>query len=142
MNLIAYTYFINDVDIPFSDLDAQTRITNAITRWEEECLRLLLGDKLYDAFIAGLAVTPTPAQKWLDLRDGKTFDIILNGETITKTWKGLLGSTPKKSLIAYYVYCKYRNANETFSSGITQAKGKNENSDVAIIYEINEWLRQ
>jgi len=131
-NIITYDYFINDVNIPYSDSTMKTRLTNAITRFEEECLRALFGDKLYDAFITGLAVTPTPDAKWTNLRDGGvTFNILLNGETIQKTWKGLNGGTSKKSLIAYYVYCKFRNANETFFTGVNQAKGSSENTEVA-----------
>lgn len=133
MSFIDHMYFVNDINIPFEDSNgiAIARIMSAITRFEEECLRALLGDKLYDAFIAGLAATPPILSKWTDLRDGKAFDIVINGVTVTKTWKGLTGGTAKKSLIAFYTYAQYRSMNETFFSGVVQAKGKSENSEVA-----------
>jgi hypothetical protein len=89
----------------------------------------LLGYSMYKDFIAGLAV-PSPAQKWLDLRDGKEFSFTLNGQTVTTKWVGLI-NTIKDSIIARYVYCKYRNNKETFFSGQSQVKAESENSVVA-----------
>ena len=59
---------------------------------------------------------------------GKEFNIISNGQSILSKWEGLLGGTSKKSLIAYYVYCQYRNQKETFFSGVGQSRSQSENS--------------
>lgn len=45
-----------------------------IDRVEEQQLKELLGIEFYDALIAGLAAS-TPAQKWVDLRDGKNYTL-------------------------------------------------------------------
>jgi len=128
-NLITYDYFINDINIPSHDVNSISKITNAITRFQEEVLRSLLGDKLYDAFNLGLSV-PSPLTKWINLRDGGvTFDIVVDGETITKTWGGLANSTTKQSLIAYYVYFNYRKSYDVFYTGNSQSKSMSENSE-------------
>lgn len=52
--------------------DESTDLENFITAKEEELLRDLLGTTLYDAYIAGISAG-SPAQKWVDLRDGKNY---------------------------------------------------------------------
>ena len=83
--------------------------------YEEEVLKSLLGYQLYKAFIAGIAEV-TPAQKWIDLRDGVEFTFEVNGNTVTEKWEGLI-NTQKISLISYYVYYQYRQFNDSFYSG-------------------------
>lgn len=46
--------------------------TDFIDETEEEILRQIFGDELYEQFILGLADV-SPAQKWIDLRDGDVF---------------------------------------------------------------------
>jgi hypothetical protein len=52
---------------------------------EAKVLKRLLGYQLYSEFIAGLAVTPTPATKWTDLRDGKEYTY----QDATFKWEGM-----------------------------------------------------
>jgi len=125
-NLIDISYFINDLRLPASgDID-KINIAEAITLYEPEMLKKLLGATLYAAFIAGLAVTPI-AQKWLDLRDGKNFTFTCDGNIITTRWEGLKGFA-KKSIIAYYVFCKYFESKQEYFSGQGQVQGNSENA--------------
>jgi len=57
------------------------KLTTFITKYEPEYIQALLGITLYDEFIAGLAVTPTPEAKWTDLKNktNSKLDFILKG---------------------------------------------------------------
>jgi hypothetical protein len=109
MSLIDSTYFVGDIALPNLD-EVPNTFQDTMDRYEEEILKKLLGYQLYNAFIAGIAVEPTPDQKWLDLRDGAEFTFDFCGETITQKWNGLI-NTDKVSLISYYVYYQHRYEN-------------------------------
>ena len=139
-NLITYADFINEINIPISDSTTTTAITNAITQYQPEVLQDLLGYSLYKAFMAGLSVN-TPAQKWINLRDGAEFSVTIGDETRLLKFDGV------KPIIAYYVYLRYRNDNETFFSGQKQVKSETENSitadyDAAIVPVFNSFVRK
>lgn len=98
--MIDSTYFINDINLPADNLN---NITSWITKFEKKILIQSLGYELYTEFIAGLAEV-APAQIWLDLRDGKMFEI----DGVQYYWNGLLNDD-KESLLSYYVYSEYVN---------------------------------
>jgi len=103
MAIIDKTYFRYPLSVPFQGDTAQTELQYYIDRYEKEFLTYALGNSLYDAFMAGLA-EPTIAQKWLDLRDGKTYNVVgFDGKTYPIKWNGLK-NTEKKSFIAFMVY--------------------------------------
>jgi len=52
--------------------DESTDLEAFIQAKEAELLRDILGTTLYNAYVAGIAAGP-PAQKWVDLRDGKDY---------------------------------------------------------------------
>ena len=125
MSLIDTSYFVGDIALPNLDQVENTFQVNMDT-YEEEALRSLLGYQLYTAFIAGIAEV-TPAQKWIDLRDGAEFTFEVNGITVTDKWEGLI-NVQKISFISYYVYAKYRDINKSSTTSIDEVQGLPENA--------------
>lgn len=78
---------------------------------EEEFLRLLFGDLLYEAYAAGLAEDPVP-QKWTDLRN-KVFQA-----------KGTSNISP----CANYVFFKFYREKASHATGLGEAKPNAANS--------------
>lgn len=78
-------YAIPNIDTPETPDD--DTFQDFVDEQEEAELRCLLGDVLYDQFIAGLAVLPAEdiEVKWIRLRDGYTYSY--GGKT--RTYKGL-----------------------------------------------------
>jgi hypothetical protein len=102
MPLIDKTYFVGELNIPdTSNAAVVERLDFFIAKYEEQLLRSLLGDALYEAYKAGIEVTPTPATKWTDLQDGKTYQ---NTDGKTFRWMGFKKSDTKQSMIANYVF--------------------------------------
>lgn len=94
-NLIDDTYFYGDLLIvgigstSQAQLAKTTSVNNFITVYEKDFLRNVLGDDLYDAFMAGMAET-TPDTRWTSLANQ------------------LRNSTTKYSPIANYVWYKWQ----------------------------------
>ena len=112
-----------DLDIPpydLPDLSSSSTFEPFVDMHEESRLEKLLGRKLYEDFIAGLAEV-TPAQKWVDLAVGVEYQI----NDITYKWKGM-----DKMLIPFIhqQWIKDVLIDSTTSAGVTLAK--HENSDV------------
>lgn len=135
--MISNSYFIGDIQLPNLD-KVPNNISAAIVRYEKEIFIKLLGYQLWKEFTDALA--DAPAQKWLDLRDGKDFELEYNGRTYTLHWNGF-ENTDKISLIAYYVYFKFRETTNIVTSGIGDVKGKGENSVIVDDYPkmVNAW---
>lgn len=118
MSLIDSSYFVGKYEITNVIGSAAPVVINAaklttfIVKYEPEYLRALLGTSLYDEFIAGLAVTPTPDAKWTDLKD-KIVDTI-----------------NKLSPIVPYVWNRYWTSEETKTSSLGQLLSKAENAQV------------
>jgi hypothetical protein len=131
MSLIDTTYFINDIGVPLSsNTTLNSNFTNAITRYENEILKKLLGYTLWKEFTDAVeaATEESPlAQKWIDLRDGAEFSFEWEGYTVSEKWNGLVNSD-LRSLIAYYVYYMYRRDNESQFTGIGESLSISENS--------------
>lgn len=128
MSLIDSSYFIGEIAIPNIDQRPNT-IQDNIDKYEKEILICLLGQKLYDEFIAGLAITPTVPQIWLDLKDGKDFILPYNGHDVTLKWNGFVNAD-KISLIAYYVYYQIRYEEISTTTSVGEVRGKVENSEL------------
>lgn len=103
MPLIDSSYFVGEVNIPNTgNANVSERLTFFITKYEEELLRAVLGNALYAAFRAGIAVAEDAIdQKWKDLRDGKDYN---DAGQISRYWIGLRKASTKQSLIANYTY--------------------------------------
>ena len=124
MSLIDNTYFVGDIALPNLD-EVSNSFQATMNKYEEEVLKSLLGYTLYTEFIAALA--GSPAQKWIDLRDGAEFTFEFCGQTITKKWNGLINSD-LISLISYYTYYKYRYENLSTTTSINDVQGIAENA--------------
>ncbi len=126
--IIDATYFIGEVSIPNTGATAVSQQLNFfIEKYERELMGSILGKQLYDDLLAGLALTPTVDQKWLDLKKGVVYTDLNGRETY---WKGLVTQSPsaKESLIAQYVYYWFVRNNATQTSGIGEVKAGSENA--------------
>lgn len=131
MPLITAAYFDGPLIIAGqNETHTAAALTAAIARYEVEYLQKVLGAALYAAYVTGIAVTPTPADKWLWIRDGHTYTY--SGRSVI--WPGLKDTTTYRSPIANYIYFKYRTekATLTVSTG-GEVKAKSENSEPAAI---------
>jgi len=127
MSIITLPYFRDEIMLPnISQLTVSELVTQYITTYETQFLQKVLGYSLAKDFIVGLAVMPTPAQKWLDLRDGKEFTDP-DTSTLTK-WIGWKDLTTYQSAIAYYVYYKIRKDTTIFTTASGDAASTHENS--------------
>lgn len=103
-----------DTILPVNDV-----LNELITDKEPAVLSELLGFNFYRLFRDGLAVLPTPEQRWIDLRDGME-------------WQDGLGNYHKfkgvKPLIARYVYYWYLRQEATQTTGIGEAVNNAENA--------------
>jgi hypothetical protein len=110
MSLIDKTYFKGILKIPTNTyLDAA--IAEAITAYEDEILKKLLGYPLWKefntAYLASIAQSPVALeQKWLDLKNGAEITFDFYRKSVTTKWEGLT-NTLKNSLIANYVFYNY-----------------------------------
>lgn len=112
-------YFIIDIALPVDEV--QNELNGFIARFEKEILIKCLGYDLYSAFIT--ALSGTPDQKWVELRDGKEY----TQDGVKVKWNGLI-NTDKESLIAYYVYYKFLTSSSRFASSNGVKLINNENS--------------
>lgn len=131
MSYIDYTYFVGDISLPVSsNVNLRTAITEAITAYEDEILKKLLGYTLWKALDDDLDSNGDPqTQIYIDLVKGAEFTFTYDGYTINTKWEGLV-NTAKKSLLAYYVYYQYRRNFVGNSSGIAEVVNKPENATV------------
>lgn len=126
MTLIDSSYFVGDIQLPNLD-EIDNTFDDVIAKYEKEVLTKLLGYRLYNEFIAALG-TETPDAKWIDLRDGATFQFDFCGNTIHREWNGL-ANEELISLIAYYVYYQYRNDTLGTTTSISDVIGIPENAE-------------
>lgn len=114
-SLIDETYFIRDINIPniaaYVPSNAVTlqRLLSFIKKYEPECLRNLMGDKLFKAFLTEFSARVNDIMYGADYTDYYGVD---------RRWRGLVQPPEKISLIANYVYCKYEESNASQSTGI------------------------
>lgn len=127
MSLIDSSYFVGELDIPNID-QRPNSIQDSIDKYEKEVLIILLGQKLYTAFIDGLGAS-TVDQKWTNLRDGVDFILPYSGHDVELKWNGLVNAD-KISFIAYYVYYKIRYEELSTTTSVGEVRGKVENSEL------------
>lgn len=128
MALIDATYFIRDLNIADAKQGVSSRLGNTLLTdyipvYEKEYLMKVLGYPLYTAFIAGLAITPTVPQKWLDLKNGVTYTV--NGKDYQ--WVGFTNAD-KVTPIANYVYIQYMRNTSTNTTGTGEAQNAQQNA--------------
>lgn len=118
-NIIDPTYFVGRISLPIDEI--RNELTGNILRLEPEILDKSLGYDLKKSFMDGLAQV-SPAQKWLDLRDGTDYQI----GGIYYNWMGF-ANVRKQSIIANYVFCDYLVNGAWFNSafGIRQINSEN-----------------
>ena len=125
-NIIDITYFKREILISQVAQAAVADAVNAsIAAYEPEYILNVLGYGLSRDFIAGIAAG-SPAQKWVDLRDGKEF-IDPNTNRLIK-WSGF--KNVMLSPIAYYVYFMYRKNNVTETASVGEVISQTDNSVV------------
>ena len=143
MATIDSTYFFGELSLAYPDTPAgNANLQIIIDGREAELLQRLFGYRLYAAYLAGIAVTPTPDARWTDLRDGKEYT---NQSGVLTKWPGLRFTvgTSKKSLIANYVYWHKQAADYTFTTGSSDKKTDlaiNANPDTKMIRAWNEMV--
>lgn len=94
-----------------------------IVQYEPEYMKMLLGKRLYSAFIEGMEAE-TPLDKWVTLRDEIFQSVVYQDKTF------------KYSPAAEYVFCKFinRNISQTSSKGQVKARiYEADNSDLTNI---------
>ena len=126
-SFIDSTYFIGDINIPFSDLSAESFQSEYVDIYVEEILVLILGRDTYNSMIASLEATPGQTDtEWTRLRDGYEYTITEGGVDYTVKWEGLKNSK-LKSLLAYYVYVLFQTNNyqQNTALGVSIAKKEN-----------------
>lgn len=120
------SFFFGDLTIAQStETTVQNKIKWFIDFHEPEFLTALLGYDLYKYMIDNPGV-----QRVLDIKNGKEYTEYDNGPT--RKFRGLLFTenvTTKKSAIAYYVYYKFIQNNQTKQTASGEKKTKSENSE-------------
>lgn len=124
-NLIDSTYFSIGEKLITDRSELADAITQAITQYEPEILKKLLGYTLNKDLVANPSST-----KWAAFITGSEFEHSYNGITQTLKWEGLT-NTLKESLIAYYTFYKYTEREATKNSTVGITKPMAENSKVA-----------
>lgn len=131
MLLIDTTYFNGKINVPNVDNPvARGSLAQFISEYEPDFLRKLLGPSLYAAYITGIAIV-APDQKWLDLRDGTSYNYGGN----TYTWKGLTQAitagtvTYKFSPIANYIWYWWMRTNNTSTTSEGESSSKKANGN-------------
>lgn len=127
--ITTYDYYTGEIMIPgigVSDSAEQLALTEAIARYEPECLKKLLGVELYGLFWpAYLASIDEDNPVALDAR----YDYILNGHNyaiseVSYTWGGLK-NTLKLSPLAYYVWYRYTSDPSYTGVGVVSPNSEN-----------------
>lgn len=123
--------------IPNVTTDEDIDYTTYIESEEEDILRTILGDALYEEFKAGLAVLPTVDQKWIDLRDGKVY----NYNSKPYTYRGI------KYVLKPYIYSQWisDNFNNLAKLGVnlpTLENGETISPATEIVLAYNEFVRR
>lgn len=129
MSLVDPTYFVRDIALPSGKYD---NIQDYIDRYENEIIMELFGYSLGSLI---LDYDPgTSEQRIKDIVEGKEYNTTQydgyypNGGEITVKWNGLLNEE-KKSLIAYYVYCRFLEENISHVTGVGGGKSALENAE-------------
>jgi len=117
-NLIDTSFFVGEIAIPNSDTPAvKERIDWFITKYEEECLLIILGQKLYNLFVA----EPTN-QIIKDIINGAEYEDYFGTKY---KWHGLVRNT-NMSLIANYIYYYFMQSAAIHNTGVSTSISETE----------------
>lgn len=123
-NWLTISDFYDDIQLSASTITAvNTEFDKFIGRMQVEFLRKVLGAKMYNDLMTGLAVLPTPDAKWTNIRDGLDF---VYDDGITYHLDGL------KEALRYYSYVRYQ---QIHSSTNTVQNNVVKKSDIATVVE-------
>jgi hypothetical protein len=120
-NLVTKTDMVGTLKLSLHD-NVLTDFNSIVTEYQESYLKKLLGDYLYYTFINAID-SGTPAQKWLDLRDGANFNVTNLSETLILKWLGL------KNMLKYFMFYFYSENSQSVNTVVGEAKKKNLNSN-------------
>jgi hypothetical protein len=115
--IIDSTYFYGRLTIAQKDTPAVAQtLTEFIAKHESKYLEKILGYKTAKDFTS--AIDASPAQKWVDLRDGKEF------QDVAQQWRKWIGfkNSAKESPIANYVYYQWMANEVSNTTGIGEKK--------------------
>ena len=122
-NIITYNYFKGTLNLPHTGSgQGQVFITQYITQFEIEFLRLALGYELAKELVANIASTD---DKWKDLRDGVEYQ---NSRLMLDRWNGFKDETNWISPIANYVFYKIVDKGIVELSGVGAIQPEAENA--------------
>lgn len=122
MYFLTINDFIGEVNLDLSnDSNVQAHFEAMATQVENDILRDLLNDKLYNDLIADLSGGVPVSAKFLQLVNGTSY-VTDYGETVI--YDGL------KRMLKYFVYAFYMDNQWSFNSSVGQMTAKNENSDL------------
>ncbi|GIV35398.1 MAG: hypothetical protein KatS3mg031_2933 [Chitinophagales bacterium] len=112
---------VNDFVFPYSipNADRIGALNDLMIVKQDEVLNKIFGVDFTQAFYTGLQA-PSPEQRWLDLRDGKTFTLYSK----TVVYPGI------KSVIVPYVFAKYVREMTANFTGIGTVRPDAENATV------------
>lgn len=123
MAIISTAYFIGELNLSLGTEDSAAITSVWIPRYENDYLYKALGYGFARLFIDGIA-EETPDQKWVDLRDGKEYEV---GD-VTYKWEGFKNAVTLKSPIANYVYAHYLTNKSTFTGGTGEVQSTSQNA--------------
>lgn len=125
-------YLIPNITSEESEVDYETWIDET----EEEILRQLLGDILYDQFIVGIGEL-VPEQKWLDLRDGNVYYLYQSKQYLWKGLKALL----KPYIHSEWVLINHKQLNEAGVTAPTLENGETISASRIIVSSYNDYAK-
>lgn len=115
MFLTASDFNILPYNIP--NVETNNSFQTYVNEHEADVLKSLMGIVFYTAFVEGLA-EPSPEQRWLDLRDGATYE--LKGRTYE--WPGM------KKMLKPFIYKSWLSDTWDNDTGIGVVQSKAENA--------------
>lgn len=126
MPLIDSTYFrdsniIANVGEPGVNININDELNHHIQIGERDVLSFAFGWEMWEDFkqyIGNGQLLPEAPQNYQDIVNGKQYE----REGKKCYWLGLIQPATKESLLADYVYCTYRNENNTQTTGTGEAK--------------------
>lgn len=113
-----------------------SEIDGFIVKYERELLIGFLGITLYNELNTALADLPSADIKWRNLVEGTEY--VKDG--VTYRFDGLRGFE-KDSLVAFYVFCRYLENDESYYSttGVTKSTAQNANSFTPTRKYLDAW---
>ena len=133
MAIVSKTDFVGEIRIAQANLD-NTELQTYIDRVVEDRLRDLMGDKLYNEYLADLDGSGDPqTQKFIDLVDGKTYEDCNGYEVI---YLGL------KRMLRYFIFADYKENNIYEDTTIGTVRQNSDTSVTASWYNVSNEVKR